>query len=1176
MQVHIFNFRMEKIQTLEFGRVMLGGGLFDNVEEESSKIFDICEEDDLENLKEKIFIASGIYPCEQFLFDDDFQSIAHSINLDLESYKIPKPTETTEFSGAVPIFKQFFNSRHLVQINDNESTKIGKRTYVNVLSLREISSITFSEEKEYELIYWSLVQYFPYFSPISFKAYIEKNHENYPLLYPNKNRLISKYADEERSIGKIHQFTKTDISRFNPDILEGRNNKKSNVHLVIKTISIAIQKRGKPDLENIFILLQSCAKFPVIIYQRNHVSQVKIYHGNSHLYNKNFTKGKSQSLMLITAEGNMIELRSDGFVILNIYGIIMNFKEIDAIVIQHSDNLKHKLATIKLSLFEASDMIYFSEIISLSCVVSYIFDFSVNKYAAFISGIKSSGLIYEKRENIFTWLKGSKQTYTGLNQFLYKESNEFQKVPMNSFEIVNKFSQIDVLIHNISEEDFKNFYYFIIYHFSLIQPETSNEKMNNLRLLRTIDPKNYNLPKQEENLVYATICQKPKQPQPLRKDEDLSKYAKDRLLKYWNFTKEEPMYYFCPNNAYPYPGFSVGYHKDGNCLVCCRKKKVVDGNQSKIYAECMKNHRYFPESSKNPIGYTVIFGKTLEPGRIGYLPDLVNKFIVYNIEDINIISDSVTLQLYRYNGRVYSIDRLFKITKNTKVQNILTSILAEFLNTPIWKRSHKNKELIKPIDVLNFPRKNKKHKKHYRRIVNSTDDPIFIFYDDKTSRYIVVDGMHRLANAVRLNKTEIPVKFITLKQLERCYVGKYQTDDISFISDLPFIQKGGAFIEKEPFYYLAGIQYRTNGIMMSYFFSIMYVFDYNLETFIRVINEKISTIESIGNFSASDIKNVINDIFYNSIYVEGAEVIFRTILPVLFNYTHLIIEVGDQIHVIMDHRYHTFSLDDRVVLLVHANGAYNPIVIAIPYSFGKTLQTEKRIFDIDDKITALFIGFVQQNSSQTVITLDHILEIGEVEHIMHYQGEAFAVEMNWEDNLIYIAMEPLKVTDMNYKISLARYDLAASLNFLETFSKKFGMPMYIDKAFIYNDQIVAYRINNYINFVTAPLKQLSLLGSVQLEYLNHPPTMIIAGSRTKEDPLLERYLSLESKRNDYAFFKEKYFQKPYKLNPQHPFEGALLKELEHPLKSKLFDRGIYNFDKLYLYKHKDEQIYIVL
>lgn len=1278
MIVNIFDFTGKKIQTVSLPSFLpsflpkaekksengkKGGFDLNDIFEKSDtedKFIPLFPEDDISDLKEKIFLATGILPCEQFLFlsDENSSNIGHNIFIEDIPFEIELPfssaqsAEEKEEIHGIKIDRKLYNAKNLVRIEDEEYIKIDF-TEINVLSLASLE-IKISQE-DYEIVYWSLVKYFPYFDFESFKDYIRKNFDRFPNLFPDKYALIQKFTSEIATLEKVHNFERDHPEYF--DILQGIENNKSRIVFKITKITILVQKRGVPDLQNIFTLMPSCEEIPIIIFHNRGTTYTKVYNG---AYHKLVPHLKKIVLIFVTAAGPTYEITRDGSIFITFEQPIKNFIEVKKMIKEHIGLLHKKLNSLELSLFKNDPVIDHFEIINLESTLSYIFTYDVLEYTRFVQKLRESRLAQVTSRidgNQYYWIKGTKETFLeSANQFNYKQSNTFAHLPFNTFEIMNKFSQIDVFIKNISEEDFNNLFKFMAYFFYQIPVATAQTNVNNLKLLRTLDPANYN-DKSKNAPVFSRYCQKPMQPKPVQNTEGL---ARDRLLNFWNYTRGEPMTYYCPNNKYPYPGFAVGYHPEGNCSVCCRKKKELE--DSKIYTSCIKNHYFHTEETNQPVSYIIHYGKFVEPGRLGVLPDLLNKFLIYNLEDINVISESHTLRIFKYNGKIYSLDRLKKYTETSKVQQIPVSVLSDFLRQPVWRRKRKGKELIKPADVLANPHKNTKFHKHYNRIINASEEPILIYFDNRAGRFVILDGNHRLANAFRLKKKTITAKMISKKQLLRCLIGKYKTDDITFATEVVSVESktGGAFVEKEPFYYILGVLTFSSplsspqcgeggkggekGNNISYLSSFAAIHNQTIEDFLKTTLKKINTFEFFGNYSVAEIKKIIlaflsqktaeiekdreREVFYGTLHL------IYDIIPIILDYD------GKNVQLIMQSKYKTLSPENKFVLLLRVKNVYNPIVIAIPYAFGKTLEIETRIFDYDNILIKMLIKMAQDKNEQKLFSLERIMEMVEIKRVLNYQGQAFAVEALYAEKLIYIAIEQMRVEEVDYKIKLGEYDLEASLAFVQEYAKKFGFALDIDKIYYSSlhfafgktidekggkqkkEKLFAYRVNDFINFVTPSSSSFlqsekekgekekkddlpEILRDLKSETIYYDPEAILNAKTTSEDPMLSKYLELEAHRNDYIFYKEEKL-KPYFSNtsfsspsPQSSeesnciskedekklisslkdektdFSMALIQELKNPLKKKLYCNGIYNFKKLYLYKHKNEQIFVL-
>jgi len=1167
MLVHISDLRGKKIRSFKFSVVgAKTGGALDIFSAESveEKIFPLYPEDDISDLKEKIFLAADIMPCEQLIWAGK-KFIGHTITVDNAPYKITLGAD--EYLGDIPLDRHFYNSRASVKIFDCESTKISGITEITVYSLKSLQ-LKFSPE-DTELVYWSLVKYFPHFDIESFKDYLRGNLHRFPLLFPDKSITLAKHTAEIGVLDAVYEFEKKNLKKF--ELLRGIIDPRSQIQFKINRVTVLVQKRGTPHLENIFVLLESSEETPFIIFHNRGSIYTKIYNGARGKY---IPTTKKTALLVVARTGTIFEITRDGSVTITLETPVQTFEEVRKIVRREMKIINAKLSELELNLFSSREVIDRYEILSLESVLTFVLTFEISAYNQFMHGIRESLLARptQRPDGLqFTWSKGAKNVYEeSANQFSYKQIGEAEHTPKNVFEIVNRYSQIDIEIKNISESDFNNLYRFLIYFLSQIPPSKVPKNANNLKLLRTIDPLSYDAG--EGMSTYSRFCQKPMQPRPVQEDDDLSKISKDRLLTFWNYTRNEPMTYFCPNPKFPYPGFAVGYHPEGFCSVCCRKKKIVPGDNkfAKAYETCMRTKKFVTEESASPVSYIIHYGKPIEAGRLGDLPDILNKFLIYNLEDINIISESHTLRIFRYRGKVYSLERLEKYTEATKVQQVPLELLIGFLETPVWRKKRKGEALISPADVL---RETQKYRAHYRRITAATEEPILIHFEGRSGTFVVLDGNHRLANAYRMQRPSIAAKLITQKQLARCVVGKYGTDDISFVPVVPSIKKGGAFVEKDPFYYLLGVVSHIDGENVSYISSIAGALGVTIDELLKSTIKLAKAYDYIEDYAAADVISALSEKKYD---VE----MLAVVLPVLHKFVPIILDFDKKMRLEMQHKYQSLEHDERFILLLRVNGVYNPIVVAIPYSFGKTNRPEISVFDRENVVIQMLLEVANKKISSKEFSIDRVMEMTQIHRVLNFQGEAFGVEIF--DGSVFVAIEPIKVPETDFTIQLGNYSAQKLLAFIREYSQRWEFPFAIDKIFTYGSQVVAVRINGFIFYTSGVVSDFGENISVQ-ELAVHPETILNAKS-TREDPILAKYLELESHRNDYLFYREKTLNgvacddlealgaKLARGNDS--FGLALSREISSPLKKKLFCRGIYNFNRLYFHKHKNESIYV--
>jgi hypothetical protein len=206
------------------------------------------------------------------------------------------------------------------------------------------------------------------------------------------------------------------------------------------------------------------------------------------------------------------------------------------------------------------------------------------------------------------------------------------------FQIINVASKLKVLVSGMRDDlEIHIFQMFLLAMIQIFQRTTSDKGKSiissvtkkSLKNLKQQDPMLYDFKKLYRSpVVYSKICQKPHQPTILSEEEyqKLDSERKKSTIKYWNFTKEKPAWYTCPNPKYPFIKFITGYHPRNFCIPCCKKVEMSDKvNKIKqnVHKICMQNHTYTGEKVilTKASHYIATYGKDIEVGRICRLPE---------------------------------------------------------------------------------------------------------------------------------------------------------------------------------------------------------------------------------------------------------------------------------------------------------------------------------------------------------------------------------------------------------------------------------------------------------------------------------------------------------------------------------------------------------------------------
>jgi hypothetical protein len=393
----------------------------------------------------------------------------------------------------------------------------------------------------------------------------------------------------------------------------------------------------------------------------------------------------------------------------------------------------------------------------------------------------------------------------------------FNQGRMMSFN--HRTSDVKIEVQNIREKEFRYFYHYIISFLyrngRVLSSENTTSaaislkpgtKINTLKLLKSKDPEAFIFKKYGSDVVYSRICQKDHQPIPFSQDDIklLPPNEQDRAVKFINYTTGDDIYYLCRKGKYPYLSFITGQHPKNYCLPCCKKtpayssevsstkskrtsaEEEEENKKERIYKLCTEKYEYIEQDEESGASrYVMNYGKDIYIGRIGKLPDTLQQYLLYNLENVDILSEFTIARTFIMNGKKYSVDRLFKITKNIKIHKIPISELVHHLKYKSWEYKNEGVADISPLDVLENPKKNKRYVKHYNRIINADMQyPILVYVvkndDDNADADIsnsnnqestvIVDGLHRLSRAFMEKHPTIDVRYVTNKQLEKVFI----------------------------------------------------------------------------------------------------------------------------------------------------------------------------------------------------------------------------------------------------------------------------------------------------------------------------------------------------------------------------------------------------------------------
>lgn len=320
-----------------------------------------------------------------------------------------------------------------------------------------------------------------------------------------------------------------------------------------------------------------------------------------------------------------------------------------------------------------------------------------------------------------------------------KWSTIFERTQL--FTIISVSSKIKLSIRGIRNDTEIHFFYLFLIGMlhiymrnaagvkRVVGETIQNKSKRRLKNLKLQDPLLYDFKKiYNSDVIYSKICQKPYQPIILNDKEykNMSKEKRARAVKYWNFTKEKPAWYSCPNPKYPYIKFIIKQHPKDYCIPCCKKiamNKNVNQTKRSIHETCLRLHLFTGEKVSLTKGshYIATYGKNIEVGRLSRLPEHTLEplfFDTYSPEG-GIDPECITADGYylfgvdQHTTNVQYIGYLYCIVHslNLSVDDFLTSCRKKLKSEPSKFRVlldgnanmyfENNAELIDKLSLLN-------------------------------------------------------------------------------------------------------------------------------------------------------------------------------------------------------------------------------------------------------------------------------------------------------------------------------------------------------------------------------------------------------------------------------------------------------------------------------------------
>jgi hypothetical protein len=605
-------------------------------------------------------------------------------NINIEDLVNIYKEKNAEFIEDIPIDTEFYKNKDMIKIVAEDTFTLLHSIYYkygtnefymvdlnDIIDSRTLYDKIHKDKYQIELIYYGFVcLYFPMITLGVFQDYI-KNEKNikhiYPELLPDKSVLLQKYKLQSDITEQSYETEDKDI---NKNLYSSITQTSVSINNYNQDVEYVISIRNLFDIIELNNTITYCKAN--VLYENNNLMIKKSYMNekeptdaipiNSVLIKIKINPDTNENMRIIIFKNGNYTIKTDWR-----EENTMNFKKITKVVsekinpiIRMINKMGEYVKHSQTNLLEVTEKnITFTE-----TSISFYYDVDVtesrfNLIKSILEDYKKAGIVLTK-ENVslgyeFFFKKGMykydssriEKTINIDNYYSYlsngvvyqKWETVFDRTRL--LQILNISSKLKINISGIRNDTEMDIFYLylkgllITYNdqakkIKLISDEILQSKSKKaLKNLKYQDPLLYDFKKiYNTNIVYSRKCQKQYQPIIITDDEyyKLPKDKKDKAVKYWNFTKEKPVWYSCPNNKYPYVKFITKMHPKDYCVPCCKKiemNKNVNIKKQEIHNICIKNHLYTGEKINLTKGshYIASYGKNIDIGRISRLPE---------------------------------------------------------------------------------------------------------------------------------------------------------------------------------------------------------------------------------------------------------------------------------------------------------------------------------------------------------------------------------------------------------------------------------------------------------------------------------------------------------------------------------------------------------------------------
>ena len=694
--------------------------------------------DSIIELRKKIFIATGIHPYRQYLLlgrNDGIISLTYTIFVgqdivDTNIFNNLQNLSEDTFLN-LSLDKTLINNKQSINVEMRDANTVLYTNYNNYISKvivcdlfnilnpydKKIIDIMNSSLYQREMLYYGfIIKFFPMLTYPLFETLYVKNANISSLstfLDPNFYALKQNLNKEQEIINKLVNKSE--------DMLKYYKKYKTNLEYSISkvVINVKINDLNIRSLFDLFILDEFFVwiGLRIVINGKEYLADKKysLYKEEINVFS---SKILSNTILLITSNGIEISIY-ESFLIIKASFFeedMKTFEEVDkdikkilTLIINKINKLgsiitkqggKISMESLSINILSSEIVTYwpetftteqfkaFKDILELYEKINFITILTAQTGNYIIKLNKSSGVINkEKQLNLLA------QFPNITNQFEYYSNEEFRNkwdlLTKKTINILQKASNTKITFSGFNDNDFENIF-ILIFTFIYLTSKSSKtynkiEKISKdtkfLAKLKGTDPALYNIKRYDSSYqVYAIKCQSERQPLIYKKYEldTLSNKIKDKLIEFWNFTEEKPVYYYCPNKEYPHLSFRPSEHPLGYCLPCC--KKLVpskESRQSKIDALCYEKkilpHNEIDEIIKSldrEATHLLSYGKEIGIGRFSKIPNILENSILNTKDSYRLVGVSQNLTVYEYGGFIFSIIYCLQISLEDFVKDI--------------------------------------------------------------------------------------------------------------------------------------------------------------------------------------------------------------------------------------------------------------------------------------------------------------------------------------------------------------------------------------------------------------------------------------------------------------------------------------------------------------------------